>query len=178
MKTYISHKKVHLTPMNRLDYTAYRSWELPSDEDGSDEGYLVEYLDGGTPNHPDHKGYISWSPKAQADAGYTEVLEDECPLSKSGKCMTFGQAVHYMKQGYRVQRAGWNGKGMFAYLVQGSTFEVNRAPLLGIYPEGTQITYNPHMDLRTANGTISTWAPSGSDALAEDWEILPQLQSK
>lgn len=58
------------------------------------------------------------------------------------------------------------------YLVQGSTFTVNRAPLLGIYPEGTEINYRPHIDLKTADGSIATWAPSGSDALAEDWYII------
>jgi hypothetical protein len=73
---YVSHKQVKPTPMNRLDYNVYRGWELPSDEDGSDEGYLVEYLDGGKPNHPDHKGYISWSPKEQFDNGYQKLPTD------------------------------------------------------------------------------------------------------
>tara|TARA_R110002096_G_scaffold7146_1_gene31648 strand:- start:217 stop:474 length:258 start_codon:yes stop_codon:yes gene_type:complete len=73
-KIYISHKQVHATPMTRLEYNQYRSWDLPSDEDGDDDGYLVEYLDSGTPNHPRHKGYISWSPKKQFDDGYTELV--------------------------------------------------------------------------------------------------------
>ena len=63
--------------MNRLDYNAYRGWELPADEDGADDGYLVEYLDGGKPNDTRHEGYISWSPKAQFDNGYTEVVEQD-----------------------------------------------------------------------------------------------------
>ncbi len=76
MKTFKSHKLVTATPMNRLDYNIYRGWELPSNENGSDEGYLVEYLDGGESNHPEHKGYISWSPKAQFDNGYSEEPTD------------------------------------------------------------------------------------------------------
>ena len=48
--------------MSRLDYNIFRGWELPTNENGSDEGYLVEYTDGGPPNHPDHRGYVSWSP--------------------------------------------------------------------------------------------------------------------
>ena len=86
--------------------------------------------------------------------------------------MDFGEAIRAVKAGKRVARDGWNGKGMFIYLVPGSMFAVNRAPLLGIYPEGTQISYRPHMDLRTADGSVSTWAPSGSDALAEDWHVV------
>lgn len=69
---FVSHKQVKRLAMNRTDYNVYRGWELPADENGDDEGYLVEYLDGGKPNHPDHSGYISWSPKQQFDNGYTE----------------------------------------------------------------------------------------------------------
>jgi hypothetical protein len=73
MQMYIGTKQIIATPMDRLAYTQYRGWELPADEDGSDEGYLVEYLDGGQPNHPDHKGYISWSPKDVFERTYLEV---------------------------------------------------------------------------------------------------------
>lgn len=79
MKTFKSHKLVTATPMNRLDYNIYRGWELPTNESGSDEGYLVEYLDGGESNHPAHKGYISWSPKSQFDNGYSEVISEPMP---------------------------------------------------------------------------------------------------
>ena len=86
--------------------------------------------------------------------------------------LTFGLAVEALKLGHKVARKGWNGVDMFVYLVQGSTFKVNRKPLLGIYPEGTEISYRPHMDLKTADGSVATWSPSGSDALAEDWIVV------
>lgn len=73
MKTYIGTKIIQATPMDRLAYNEYRGWTLPADENGADEGYLVEYLDGGKPNHPAHQGYISWSPKEQFDKAYVEV---------------------------------------------------------------------------------------------------------
>lgn len=69
-KQYTGTKVVLGTPMNRLAYNQYRGWELPADENGDDEGYLVEYLDGGKSNHPDHKGYISWSPKDVFEKAY------------------------------------------------------------------------------------------------------------
>lgn len=69
-KQYTGTKVVLGTPMNRLAYNQYRGWELPADENGDDEGYLVEYLDGGKANHPDHKGYISWSPKDVFERAY------------------------------------------------------------------------------------------------------------
>jgi hypothetical protein len=66
----------------------------------------------------------------------------------------FGWAIKQMRNGEKVRRAGWNGKGMFLFLVPGSTFKVNRPPLLGIYPEGTEINYQPHIDMKTAQNTV------------------------
>jgi hypothetical protein len=86
--------------------------------------------------------------------------------------MDIGMAVEEMKAGKRVARAGWNGRGMFVFLVPGSRFEVNRAPLLGIYPAGTMIDYHAHVDMRTATGEIVPWLCSQTDLLATDWEIV------
>ena len=85
--------------------------------------------------------------------------------------MTFSEALERIKYGERLARTGWNGKGMFVFLVPGSTFEVNRPPLLGIYPEGTEINYHAHIDMRTADGTVVPWLASQTDLLAEDWEV-------
>ena len=84
----------------------------------------------------------------------------------------FGWALDKLKSGCRVARYGWNWTDMFIFLVPGSTFTVNRAPLLGIYSEGTEINYQPHIDMRTSNGTIVPWLASQSDMLAEDWCIV------
>lgn len=87
--------------------------------------------------------------------------------------LTFSEALVLLKQGKRVEREGWNGKGMFLFLVPGSHFKVNRAPLLGIYPEGTGIDYRPHIDMKTAQGDVVPWVASQSDLLADDWlEVL------
>ena len=83
--------------------------------------------------------------------------------------MNFGFALDAVKQGQKVARDGWNGKDMFIFLVPGSVFKVNRPPLLGIYPEGTEINYHPHIDMKTVNGDIVPWIASQDDMLAEDW---------
>lgn len=83
--------------------------------------------------------------------------------------MTFSDALTGIKQGKKMAREGWNGKGMFVFLVPGSTFKVNRPPLLGIYEEGTEINYHAHIDMRTADGQIVPWLASQTDVLAEDW---------
>lgn len=73
MKTYIGTKIIQAKPMTRLEYYDFRHWLLPSDENGADEGYLVEYMDGGKSNVEGYAGYVSWSPKAQFDAAYIEI---------------------------------------------------------------------------------------------------------
>lgn len=85
--------------------------------------------------------------------------------------MDFGKALEALKAGKKVARAGWNGKGMFVFLVPGSVFKVNRPPLLGIYPDGTVVTnYHAHIDMKTADGQVVPWLASQTDVLAEDWE--------
>lgn len=86
--------------------------------------------------------------------------------------MDFGDAVRALKQGKRVARSGWNGKGMFLFLVPGSVFKVNRPPLLGIYEEGTEIRYHAHVDMKTAQGDVVPWLASQTDVLSEDWEVV------
>ena len=86
--------------------------------------------------------------------------------------MNFGDALMHLKNGMKVARKGWNGKGMFLFLVPGSTFQVNRPPLLGIYPAGTAIDYHAHIDMKTADNKVVPWLASQTDMLAEDWERI------
>ena len=83
----------------------------------------------------------------------------------------FSVALEAIRDGKLVQRKGWNGKGMFVFLVPGSTFAVNRAPLMGIFPEGTQVSYLPHIDIKSADGKVGPWVPSQADIMAEDWML-------
>lgn len=81
---------------------------------------------------------------------------------------SFSRALELVKEGKRVGRREWkNAKCVF--LVNGSTFEVNRAPLNEFFPEGTSITYRPHIDMIGADDTVGTWSPSMVDIMADDW---------
>ena len=89
--------------------------------------------------------------------------------------MDFGDAIRALKAGKRVAREGWNGKGMFLFLVNASTFTVHREPLLSIMGEGTQAQYHAHVDMKTAQGYVVPWLCSQADMLAEDWvEVGPE----
>lgn len=87
--------------------------------------------------------------------------------------MNFSKALELIKEGKRVQREGWNGKGMFIFLVNGSNFIVNREPLLSILGEGFQATYRPHIDMKDAEGKIVPWLASQTDIMADDWQEVP-----
>lgn len=62
MVTYVGTKVIFAKPMSRGVYVQLRGWDLPKDEDESDEGYLVQY--------PDSDRYISWSPKDVFERAY------------------------------------------------------------------------------------------------------------
>ena len=93
--------------------------------------------------------------------------------------MNFGTAIEALKQGNKVSRVGWNGKGMFLYLVGGSIvpFEVLRgAAAKYVNEENTERSdacINSHIDMKAADGTIVVgWLASQTDMLAEDWQIV------
>jgi hypothetical protein len=86
--------------------------------------------------------------------------------------MSFSGALQLLKEGKKVARQGWNGKDMFLFLVAGSKFTVSRAPLLGIYPEGTEVEYHAHIDMKTAQGYVVPWLASQSDLLSNDWVFV------
>jgi hypothetical protein len=85
------------------------------------------------------------------------------------KMMSFSRALELLKAGKCVSRVGWNGRGMYLYLVQGSTFEVNRPPLNQHLPEGTAVSYRAHIDMKCVDGTFVPWLASQSDLIEEDW---------
>lgn len=160
MEKFIGTKVINAAPINRADYNALRGWKLPADENGADEGYLVEYTDGGTPNCPGFSGYVSWSPKAQFEGAYRET---------SG--LTFGLAVEALKLGEKVARAGWNGKGMWLALVQGDMWGIGGHAPYDV-PGGAHITHAPFIGMRTADEKFVPWLASQTDVLAEDWQIV------
>ena len=161
MQQFIGTKLINAMPMTRQAYNDYRGWELPANENGSDEGFLVEYLDGGEANHPAHAGYISWSPKGVFERAYRPSIG-----------MTFGAAIEALKAGKRVARAGWNGKGMFVYLVPASSYPAQTGAAKAHFGDGAMVPYNAYMAIKNVNETVSTWVPSVNDCLAEDWAIV------
>ena len=114
-------------------------------------------------------GYEYLNPKDAFERKYSEV-STSAQLSTSG--LGFGAALAALKAGKRVARAGWNGKGMFAYLVPANSYPAQTGAAKAFFGEGGMVPYNAYLALKGADDTVSTWAPSGSDALAQDWLVI------
>jgi len=88
--------------------------------------------------------------------------------------MNFSEALAAIKDGQKVGRQEWKN-AKFVFFVDGSKFQVNRAPLNKIFSEGTEVTYRPHIDMCGADNSIGTWSPSMVDIIAEDWQLFTEM---
>lgn len=86
--------------------------------------------------------------------------------------MDFGKALKALKQGKKVTRKGWNGKGQFVYYVSADRYIAKTQVAKEIADKDGKVQYRAYLALKTAQGDIATWIPSISDCLAEDWEII------
>ncbi len=89
--------------------------------------------------------------------------------------MNFGKAIEALKQGKKVARHGWNGKGMFVVYQkgypQGIACNKQTAEAWGLN-EGDLFRCEPYLQIRMVNGSHSMWVPSINDVLSEDWELV------
>ena len=95
--------------------------------------------------------------------------------------MDFSKAIEALKRGETVARSGWNDKGMFLTLQEGSIVDGNNVHNVGAkkYYADVQCTIAPHIDMKSADETyVVGWLASQTDMLAEDWEIVKPTQFK
>ena len=83
--------------------------------------------------------------------------------------MNFSQALEHVKLGGRVAREGWNGKGMYIFLIG-----VKDSNDYWTYTNGKNDNYSllPFIAMKTADENVVPWLASQTDLLAEDWVIL------
>ena len=170
MKSYVGTKLLDAVPMCLGTYNTLQGWTIPPDQDPMAEGYLVEYKDGGKPNHKDFKGYISWSPKEVFENSYRET-----------NGLGIGAAVQLLNKGERVRRAGWNGKGMWITKSALGPTEIASTSFWNAHnanhalKQGGYATVLPSITLKNATGQIQMgWNASTDDLFATDWEVVPE----
>lgn len=87
----------------------------------------------------------------------------------------FGEALRLMKQGKRMTRKGWNGKGLSVVYQkgypQGIPCNKQTAEAWGMN-EGDLFKCEPYLQISTVDGSHAMWVPSIRDCLADDWEVV------
>ena len=155
-KMYVGTRRVKATPMSRQDYNNLRGWKLPDDEDGTDEGYLIEHTDGGNPNTLDYEGYVSWSPKDTFDSAHTETedLIGSVSTGDMGRVFDIGDVPKMLVDKRELVRQGWDDSKECIYLLS----EDDKSQIV----------------LRYKDGTTQAWVPDQEDVTADDWMIVPK----
>ena len=99
-------------------------------------------------------------------------------------CYSFSEALQALKDGYRVQRSGWNGKNMWIALGGGNAelpADKFWNPHSKAHAEnnGGSAVVDDYFIMKTAQNTIQMgWVPSQADMLAEDWVVIENEETK
>lgn len=86
-----------------------------------------------------------------------KAKREETTMGDHSKDFNFGVAITLLKDGHKVARAGWNGKGMW--------LELQR-------PDENSKMNLPYIFMYTGRGGIVPWLASQTDMLAEDWMVV------
>jgi len=92
--------------------------------------------------------------------------------------MNFGDALELAKQGKKVARSGWNGKGMFVFYQRSCEIHAQdiRSDVLRKWLFDNKMSWvqiRGHLDMKDAQGEVVIgWLASQTDMLAEDWEVV------
>lgn len=98
------------------------------------------------------------------------------------KNLPFSQALELLKEGWCVQREGWNGKNQFVYKTVGNTVSKDFIPKFASLPDsvktflsekGEDVVFQPSLTLYNAQGNMQPgWVPSQGDLFANDWQTV------
>jgi len=98
-------------------------------------------------------------------ATYEPATYEMAIYAGRGRLMDFGDAIRAMRDGERVCRGGWNGKGMWLKLVTPENYDVGVKIVGGL-------KMLPWIGMKTAGNEFVPWLASQTDMLAEDWDTL------
>ena len=124
---------------------------------------------------------IEWAYDTVIDHIAFDIRHDEFNYEyleeKTMKTLTFGAAIEALKQGKKVTRMGWNGKGMYLWLKPATTIKAEwcKDPMLKeiVDANGGEAEALGTICMKTADNKILTgWLASQTDMLSEDWMII------
>ena len=83
--------------------------------------------------------------------------------------MDFGKAIQLLKEGKRVQRQGWNGKGQYIELATGISYKNTKDEIINVNHDAIG---NKAIAFVGISGVQLGWLASQADMLAEDWKVV------
>ena len=96
------------------------------------------------------------------------VIADEhnCPLFGGEATFSFGEAIKYLKRGFKVARKGWNGKNQYIELASDISYRMPNGEIINVEHEAIG---NKAIAFVGTSGIQMGWLASQADMLAEDW---------
>lgn len=92
--------------------------------------------------------------------------DENTPILGGEATFSFGEAIKYLKRGFKVARQGWNGKGIYVEMQKPDEHSKMTLPYIYIVTNGL-VTDNP----KAPKGVVP-WIASQTDMLAEDWKFV------
>ena len=142
---------------------------------------------------PSWGGYWYWNPKKETIIMHTKdgnemdiretqvveytvgnILSDEwiaadesnCPQLGGEAAFSFGEAIKYLKRGFKVARKGWNGKKQYIQLATGISYRTADDQIVNCEHDAIG---NMAVAFVGTSGVQMGWLASQADMLAEDW---------
>lgn len=147
---------------------------------------------------PSWAGYWWWDEESQTilmytkDGGYLDIretqnveytlkniLSDEwvyadsrnCPILGGEATFSFGEAIKYLKRGFKVARKGWNGKKQYIQLATGISYKAADGEVVNCEHDAIG---NMAVAFVGTSGVQMGWLASQADMLAEDWIFVEE----
>ena len=182
IKDYIHEvKAIQYTGVNRDEIKEFLG---ESEHYYEDENLIIPFDEGGEleVNPADYvikelSGHVYALDAIKFEEDYKENEPCECAPANDDwkKNRSFSVAIEWLKEGHKVTRKGWNGKGMYLWHVPEATVLkewVKDQGLLEAIGENESMECLGFIRMKTADGRIlSGWLASQTDMLSEDWEI-------
>lgn len=92
--------------------------------------------------------------------------EENTPILGGVATFNFGEAIKYVKRGFKVKRQGWNGKNQYIELASDISYVDNDGYIINAEHEAIG---NKAIAFVGTSGVQLGWLASQSDMLAEDW---------
>ncbi|MDU4939610.1 MAG: DUF2829 domain-containing protein [Clostridium sp.] len=91
---------------------------------------------------------------------------DNTPVLGGEATFNFGEAIKYLKRGFKVARKGWNGKNQYIELATNISYKNGNEKIINTEHETIG---NKAIAFVGTSGVQIGWLASQADMLSEDW---------